>query len=74
MNRNLETIIVCPLTSRLHPTWRSRLEVNCSGKSAEIAVDRIRAISQQRLRQKIDQLSIEDAAQLRKLIVEMYGD
>jgi mRNA interferase MazF len=74
MNRNLETIVVCPLTSKLHPTWRSRLQVNCAGKAAEIAVDQVRTISQQRLRKRIDQLPVEDAAQLRKLIVEMYGE
>jgi mRNA interferase MazF len=73
MNRNLETIVVCPLTSKLHPTWRSRLQIDCTGKTAEIAIDQIRTISQQRLKQKIDQLSDESAAQLRQLIVEMYG-
>jgi mRNA interferase MazF len=73
MNRNLETIVVCPLTSKLHPTWRSRLQIDCAGKAAEIAIDQIRTISQQRLKQKIDQLSDQSAAQLRQLIVEMYG-
>jgi mRNA interferase MazF len=73
MNRNLETIVVCPLTSKLHPTWRSRLQIDCAGKAAEIAVDQVRTISQQRLKQKIDQLSDQSAAQLRQLIVEMYG-
>jgi mRNA interferase MazF len=73
MNRNLETIVVCPLTSKLHPTWRSRLQIDCAGKAAEIALDQIRTISQQRLKQKIDQLSDESATQLRQLIVEMYG-
>ncbi|MGB8699632.1 MAG: type II toxin-antitoxin system PemK/MazF family toxin [Thermosynechococcaceae cyanobacterium] len=74
MNRNLATLVICPLTSKLHPTWRSRLQITCIGKAAEIAVDQIRTISQQRLKQKIDQLSIENAAQLRKLISEMYGN
>jgi mRNA interferase MazF len=73
MNRNLETIVVCPLTSKLHPTWRSRLQIDCAGKAAEIAIDQIRTISQQRLKQKIDRLSDESATQLRQLIVEMYG-
>lgn len=74
MNRNLATVVVCPLTSKLHPTWRSRIQISCAGKAAEIVVDQIRTISKQRLKQKIDQLSFEDAAQLRKLISEMYGD
>ena len=74
MNRNLETIVVCALTSKLHPTWRSRIQINCAGKAAEIAVDQIRTISKQQLKQKIDQLSVEDVSRLRRLISEMYGD
>ena len=46
----------------------------CTGVDAEIVVDQIRAISKQRLIRKIDQLSEEHAAQLRKIITEMYGE
>jgi len=74
MNKYLETVVVCPLTSKLHPMWRSRLQIGCAGKKAEIAVDRIRTISKQPLKQKIDLISPEDAAQLRRLITEMYGE
>lgn len=74
MNKNLETVVVCPLTSSLHPAWRSRLQISCAGKPAEIAVDQIRTISKIRLRQKIDSLSKADVSQLRKLISEMYGE
>lgn len=72
MNRHLETIVVCPLTSKLHPNWRSRLQVFCNEKEADIAVDQIRTISRKRLKNKIDQLSEDKAIQLRKLITDMY--
>ncbi|WP_031387395.1 type II toxin-antitoxin system PemK/MazF family toxin [Desulfonatronum thiodismutans] len=74
MNRYLETVVVCPLTTRLHPRWRSRLQVECAGKNTEIAVDQIRTISRQRLSRKIDELSEAQAARLRALITEMYGE
>ncbi len=74
MNKYLETIVVCPLTSKLHPQWRSRLQIQCANKNAEIAVDQIRTISRQRLQRKIDTLSRSKAAQLRKLITDMYGE
>ena len=74
MNQHLETVVVCPLTSKLHPQWRSRLQITCAGKLAEIAVDQIRAISKQRLKQKIDQLSSGESLQLRLLITKMYGE
>lgn len=74
MNKYLETVVVCPLTSKLHPAWRSRLQISCAGKQGEIAVDQIRSISKSRLRQRIDRLSRTDAAQLRRMITEMYGE
>ena len=66
MNKYLETVVVCPLTSELHPQWRARLQIKCAKKDAEIAVDQIRTISRQRLHKKIDKLSDRKAAQLRK--------
>ena len=74
MNKYLETVVVCPLTSQLHSTWRTRLQIDCAGKESEIAVDQIRAISRKRLRRRIAQLSNGEAAQLRRLITKMYGE
>ena len=74
MNRYLETIVVCPLTSIVHPGWRSRIQIECTGKPAEIAVDQIRTISKRRLKNQIGTLSETEAAILRRLITEMYGE
>ena len=74
MNRFLDTVVVCPLTSGLHPRWRGRLQVRCAGQDAEIAVDRIRTISKQRLGRRVDRLSAADAATLRRVIGEMYAE
>ena len=74
MNRRLETVVVCPLTSKLHPRWRGRLQVRCAGQDAEIAIDQIRTISKQRLGQRIDALSADNAVQLRRIISEMYAE
>jgi mRNA interferase MazF len=74
LNRALETIVVCPLTSQLHPEWRTRLPVKVAGKPAEIAVDQIRTVSKSRLGRKVGGLSDRDAAALRRLLGEMYAD
>ncbi|MXZ71536.1 MAG: type II toxin-antitoxin system PemK/MazF family toxin [Acidobacteria bacterium] len=74
MNQFLDTVVVCPLTTVLHPRWRGRLQVRCAGKDAEIAVDQIRTVSKRRLGQATDRLSAEAAARLRRLITEMYGE
>ena len=74
LNRLLETVVVCPLTTQLHPDWRSRVPVRVGGKPAEIAADQIRAINRSRLGKKIGALSARDAAALRRLLGEMYAD
>jgi mRNA interferase MazF len=73
MNAALLTVVVCPLTTIIHPGWRSRIQIRCAGKPAEIAVDQIRTISKERLIKKLDRLPPPTAKELRLLISEMYG-
>ena len=74
LNERLQTVTVCPLTTQLHPTWRTRLGVRVGRRNAEIAVDQIRTISKARLGSKLGALSESDARALRRLITEMYGE
>jgi mRNA interferase MazF len=74
LNERLQTVTVCPLTTQLHPTWRTRLSVRVGRRDAEIAVDQIRTISKSRLGKKLGTLSDSDARALRRLITEMYGE
>lgn len=74
LNDRLQTLTVCPLTTQLHPAWRTRLGVRVAGKSAEIAVDQIRTISKSRVGGKLGSLTERGAGSLRRLITEMYGE
>ena len=74
LNRALETVVVCPMTSQLQPDWRTRLQVKVKGKSCDIAADQIRTVSKSRLRKKLGSLSPRDVAALRRLLGEMYAD
>ena len=67
----IKTVVVCPLTTSLHPAWRSRLQV--AGKRAEVAADQIRSVAKQRLGDKLGSLSKTEARALRDLLGEMYG-
>ena len=60
LNQRLQMVTVCQLTSELHPTWRSRLQVRCGGRPSEVAVDQIRTVSKVRLGDKIDSLSKDE--------------
>jgi len=74
LNRQLQTVTACPLTTSIHPTWSSRLQVRIRRRDAEVAVDQMRTISKCRLGSKIAVLSEDQAALLRRIITEMYGE
>lgn len=74
LNDRVATVVVCPLTSQLHPAWRTRLAVRVAGRDAEIAADQIRTISKSRLGAKVGRISEAKAGELRRLITEMYGE
>jgi mRNA interferase MazF len=74
LNERLETVTICPLTTQLHPAWRTRLGCRIGGRKAEIAVDQIRTISKTRLGRKLGALSSDQGRALRRLITEMYGE
>jgi mRNA interferase MazF len=74
LNERLETITICPLTSQLHPDWRARLAVKAGKRPAEVAVDQIRTVSKARIGRRIGALTAVEAAALRRLLTEMYGE
>lgn len=74
LNERLQTVTVCPLTSQLHPGWRTRVPVRIGRRDAEVAVDQIRTISKSRLGAKLGALGEDDARALRLVITEMYGE
>ena len=74
MNKNLDTVVVCPLTSSIHEAWRSRIQFKSKGKLSEIAVDQIRTVSKKRIVKKLDAVTDDVAKQLRMVITEMYGE
>lgn len=73
MNGALNTLVVCPVTSRLHPRWPSRIQARIGGMSAEIAVDQIRTVDKSRLGEKLGTLDDSVAAEVRHIITAMYG-
>ena len=73
LNARQSTVTLCPLTSQLHPGWRSRLGVVVGRRRAEIAVDQIRTVSKSRIGSRVGALGPRDAAELRRLIAEMFA-
>ena len=74
LNGVLDTVVICPLTSSLHPTWRTRLQIELNGRQSEIAVDQIQVVSKDRLTAKmIGNLSAKTEAALRDNPSEAYA-
>ncbi len=73
MNDNIDNVVVCPLTSQLHPKWPSRVPCLVGTKAGEIAVDQIRTISKSRLGKLIGKIDAASAAQVRQVIQMLYA-
>lgn len=74
LNDVLSTVTVCPLTSSIHSEWRTHLTVKAGDRDADIMVEQIRTISKSRVGKKLGTLSTRDAALLRRVITELYGE
>ena len=73
MNQRIETVVVCPLTSQLHPQWASRVACDCAGQASEVAVDQIRTISKDRLGKSLGKIDALTAAEVRAVIRLLYA-
>ncbi len=73
MNRHLATVVICPITTRIHEKWPSRVRTTVSGKEGEIAVDQIRTVAKRRLGERVGRIDQSTAEQLRHIITLMYG-
>jgi mRNA interferase MazF len=73
MNQRVDTVVVCPLTSQLHPLWVSRVQCLCDGRPSEIAVDQIRTVSKSRLSGALGRLDADTAQELREVLALLYA-
>ena len=73
MNRVLGSVVVCPVTSLVHPRWSSRVQTSVGGQVSEVAVDQIRTVDKSRIGAKLDQLDDDAAATIRHIVTVMYG-
>jgi mRNA interferase MazF len=65
--------VVCPMTSTIKPKWPYRLNVVVNGKSSDIMVDQIRAISLERFDAFIEVLRQDFSQKLKDIIARMYA-
>ena len=72
MNRNISTIIVAPLTSRLRK-YPTRVPCKVNGKQGQIVLDQIRTVDKSRLIKKIDFLNQRVQRKVFEVLNEMFS-
>jgi mRNA interferase MazF len=73
MNRNIETVIVAPMTSRSHD-YPTRVSVRFKGKDGWVVVDQIRTVDKKRLIKKLGRLDQDTVQNVKAVIREMLVD
>lgn len=71
MNKNLNTIIIAPLTYSIK-NYPTRVNVLAGGKKGQIALDQIRSIDQLRLSTKLDILKKGYIVKVKTVLIEMF--
>ena len=73
MNRNIETVIIAPMTSRGH-AYPTRVPLRLKGKDGWIVLDQIRTVDRRRLIKKVGRLELEAVQEVKAVIQEMLVD
>jgi mRNA interferase MazF len=74
MNKNLDTIIICPLTTQSHADYPTRISFEFNERQNWIVVDQIRTIDKTRITKEIGVLTAEVIEELKATIQEMLVD
>lgn len=73
MNRNLRTVIVAPMTTRLRQ-WPTRVKVRHANNTGNVALDQLRTLDQVRLLRPMGRLNARYQAQVLAVLAEMFAD
>lgn len=73
LNRNLNTVVVAPMTSNLR-NYPTRVQVYFDGKEGRVAVDQIRTIDRERVLTKLGRMNKEEVKNLKEVIRQAYVD
>jgi mRNA interferase MazF len=72
MNKNLQTVIVAPMTTVKRP-YPTRVEVRFQGKRGQIALDQLRALDRKRLVRKLGTIQSSTAQAASDTLLEMFS-
>jgi mRNA interferase MazF len=73
MNRNLNTIVLAPMTTNLKK-YPTRVAVNHNGKKGMIVMDQIRTVDKSRIIKTFEKLNDSEIDKCKEVIKETYVD
>lgn len=73
MNKYLNTIIICPMTSSLKE-YPTRIPVNLNGKKGMIAIDQIITVNKKRIIKLLGKLNKTEIKMIKEVIKETFVD
>ena len=73
MNRNLQTVVIAPLTSTSKP-YPTRIEITHDTAKGWIVLDQIRSLDKSRVIKNFGILDVIDINKIKAVIKEMYVD
>lgn len=73
MNRNIQTIIIAPMTTKSH-NYPTRVKVTFEKKTGWIVLDQIRALDMRRLVKNLGRVSDDTIIKIKAVIKEMLVD
>src|SRR4030067_747781 len=73
MNRNIQTIVIAPMTTKSHD-YPTRVKVKFQSKNGWIVLDQIRTVDKRRLFKKIGRKTQKEKEKVKYVIKEMFVD
>lgn len=73
MNRNIQTIIIAPMTTKSHE-YPTRVKVRFEGKSGWVVLDQIRTVDRRRLVKRLGCITKREIEKVKYVIKEMLVD
>lgn len=72
MNKNLNTVIVAPLTHSIKG-YPSRVPSNFNNQTGEVVLDQIRAVDKRRLTKKLGMIDRSTANNIKKVLATLFS-
>ena len=73
LNTNLRTVIVAPMTTSIRK-WPTRVNVNHSKKSGDVALDQLRTIDKQRLVRSMGMLEKKYHKKILRVLSDLFAE